>query len=96
MQDLKRQGVNLLIVDAPIRPDVYSAWEDGYYQPYIEYMQETLSPLGIPFWLTRDISESIPARGWYDLQHVNEFGVPLFSAWLGERLAEEYPPEFFQ
>lgn len=94
--DLQARGVNLLIVDAPIRPDVYSAWQASYYQPYIEYMQETLSPLGIPFWLTRDISDSIPAHGWYDLQHVNENGVPLFSAWLGEQLAEDYPPEFFQ
>lgn len=94
--DLKPRGVNLLIVDAPIRPDVHTAWQASYYRPYIEYMQETLSPRGIPFWLTRDLSDSIPDKGWYDLQHVNENGVPLFSAWLGERLAEDYPPEFFQ
>ena len=94
--ELPRKGVSVLIVDAPIRPDIYSAWQASYFEPYIEYMHDTLTPQGIPFWLTRQISNSIPADSWYDLQHVNEKGVPLFSTWLGEQLAQVYPPEFFQ
>jgi hypothetical protein len=94
--ELPRKGVSVLIVDAPIRPDIYSAWQASYFEPYIEYMHDTLTPQGIPFWLTRQISNSIPADGWYDIQHVNENGVPLFSTWLGEQLARVYPPEFFQ
>ena len=93
---LKKEGINLLIIDAPIRPDFYSAYQDNYFEPYAEYMQTTLAGHEIPFWLTRDISSTIPFDGWYDLQHFNETGVPIFSNWLGTRLAQQYPPEFFQ
>jgi hypothetical protein len=94
--ELPRTGVSVLVVDAPIRPDVYSAWEATYFRPYIAYMQDTLSQHDIPFWLTQDVSGRVPAGGWYDIQHVNENGVPLFSTWLGEQLARDYPPDFFR
>lgn len=94
--ELPGKGVNVLVVDAPIRPDVYSAWEATYYRPYIAYMQDTLFQHDIPFWLTQDMSGRVPAGGWYDIQHVNENGVPLFSTWLGEQLARDYPPDFFR
>ena len=59
-------------------------------------MQGTLAEQEIPFWLTIDLSENIPSEGWYDLQHLNENGVPVFNIWLGEQLAENYSPEFFK
>lgn len=93
---LKRERMNVLVIDAPIRPDIFSAWWASYFQPYQDYMQAALAAHGIPFWLTRDLSDGIPADGWYDLQHVNERGVPVLSTWLGQRLAQEYPPEFFE
>jgi len=94
--ELKQEGINLLVIDAPIRPDFYSAYHDNYFQPYLHYMQTTLSEYEIPFWLTRDLSESVPSEAWYDLQHINEKGVPLTGAWMGKLLAQEYPPEFFK
>jgi hypothetical protein len=94
--ELQHDGVNLLIIDAPIRPDFYAAYHDNYFQPYIDYMQSTLAKNEIPFWLTKDLSHTIPSDGWYDLQHVNEKGVPLLSAWMGKQLAQNYPPEFFK
>jgi len=93
---LKQADVNLLVIDAPVRPDLYSEYYNNFFQPYIEYMQTTLDAHGIPFWLTEDISKSIPSEGWYDLQHINEKGVPVFSTWLGKQLAKNYPPEFFK
>ena len=93
---LMREGTNLLIIDAPMRPDIYSAWQATYFQPYVEYMRATLAENKIPFWLTKELSDSIPPEGWYDLQHVNENGVPLLNAWLGRQLAQAYPPEFFK
>ena len=93
---LHQQGINLLIIDAPIRPDFYAAYHDNYFQPYLEYMQKTLAEQNIPFWLTKDLSDHMHSDGWYDLQHFNEKGVPVFSAWLGNQLAQAYPPEFFK
>jgi hypothetical protein len=93
---LKRAGVNLLIIDAPIRPDCYSAYYDDYFQPYTAYMQNTLGEHEIPFWQVRDLADSIPTEGWYDIQHINEKGVPVFSTWLGQQLAENYPPDFLK
>jgi len=93
---LKRAGVNLLIVDAPVSPDYYEAYRDNLVEPYIQSMQNTLGTHDIAFWLTRDLSTSIVSDGWYDAQHVNEIGVPVMSTWLGQQLAEHYPPEFFE
>lgn len=94
--ELKHDGVNLVVIDAPIRPDYYEAYHDNYFQPYIEYMQNTLGEQAIPLWLTKNLSESIPSDGWYDLQHVNIEGTPMMSTWLGEKLAENYPADFFK
>lgn len=96
LMELKRAGVNLLIIDAPIRPDYYLVYHDNYFQPYIDYMQNTLAENEIPFWLTRDLSESITAEGWFDLQHLNEKGVPTLSEWLGKQLVKNYSPKFFK
>ena len=93
---LKRAGVDLLVVDAPISPDYYEAYRENFVEPYIQSMQNILSTHDIPFWLTRDLSTSITSEGWYDVQHVNEIGVPVVSAWLGKRLAENYAPDFFK
>jgi len=94
--ELHHSGINLLIIDAPIRADYYLAYYDNYFQPYVNYMQDILTANEIPFWLTSELSESIPFDGWYDLQHFNEKGVPIFSTWMGEQLAQSYPPEFFK
>lgn len=93
---LKQKGVNLLVIDAPIRPDLFEAQRDNYFQPYIDYMQDTLARHAIPFWLTQDFSDGIETEAWYDFQHINEKGVPAFSTWLGQQLAREFPPEFFK
>ena len=93
---LRRAGVNLLVVDAPLSPDYYEAYRDNFVEPYIQSMQQALGAQDISFWLTRDLSTSIVSEGWYDAQHVNEIGVPVMSAWLGKQLAEYYPPEFFK
>ena len=93
---LKNGGAKLLIIDAPIRPDFYLVYQENYFEPYAEYTQTTLARYEIPFWLTRDVSNNIPFDGWYDLQHFNEIGVPVFSNWLGKQLAQYYPPDFFK
>lgn len=94
--ELKDAGANLLVIDAPVRPDLYSAEYDNYFHPYIDYMHGVLGQHVIPFWLTEDVSLNILPEGWYDLQHINDKGVPIFSAWLGRQLAQNYPPEFFK
>lgn len=93
---IPRNGDDILVVDAPIQPDLRAAHNENIFMPYMNYMQALLASRDIPYWMTTGLSESIPEDGWYDPQHVNELGVPLLSAWLGEQLAGQYPPEFFR
>jgi len=93
---LSKDGSNLLIIDAPLRSDYYEAYETNMLSPYREYMQNSLDSIDIPFWVTGELSENIDLENWYDYQHLNENGVPIISQWLGKRLAEEYPPDFFK
>lgn len=90
---------DLLIIDAPVQPRhyrIYLETPENYISDYVEPMQAEFAPLGIPFWLTKDLSESIPDEAWHDALHVNEKGVPILSGWMGRQLAEHYPPEFFR
>ena len=94
--NLKQNGVHLLIIDAPIQPDLFSAHRNDYFQPYIDYVKATLAEHEIPFWQTEALSKSIDPEGWYDFQHFNEMGVLAFSEWMGSQLARQFPPEFFK
>ena len=90
---------NLLIIDAPVSPkhyQIYLQTPEGYISDYVQPMQAEFAPLGIPFWLTKGLSESIPDEAWHDALHVNEKGVPILSGWMGQQLAKYYPPEFFK
>ena len=93
---LKGDGGNLLVLDAPLKPDYLAAFEQVNKDQYIEPMSEVFEALDIPFWLTKDLSQAIPEEAWYDSLHVNQEGTRIFSGWLGQRLAKYYPPDFFK
>ena len=97
--DIQNGTTSLLIVDAPLQPSYYQivlGTPEDYARSYVEPMQAYFEPLHIPFWLTRELSLSIPDQAWHDSLHVNENGVPIFSAWLGRELAKDYPSDFFK
>jgi len=90
---------DLLIIDAPVSPQHYQIYlqtPEGYLSDYVQPMQAQFAWHAIPFWLTKELSESIPDKAWHDALHVNEKGVPILSSWMGRQLAEHYPPEFFK
>jgi len=93
---LPREGNNLLIIDAPVRNDYYEVYRENFFFPYIEHMQSILDSQDVPFWLTGELSMNISRESWYDYQHLNERGVPILNEWLGKKLAQQYPPEFFK
>lgn len=96
---VQNDDVNLLIIDAPIQPDYYPIYLESpeiYRKSYITPLENALAPSKIPLWLTDKLSQTIPNEAWYDPMHVNEKGVPVFSIWLGEELARNYPSEFFK
>jgi hypothetical protein len=93
---LKSDGTNILILDAPLKPDYYAAFAEKNEGEYIAPMSAVFEQHDIPFWLTKDLAGTIPDDAWYDNLHVNEQGTLIISNWLGKRLAEHYPPDFFK
>ena len=92
-------GTSLLIVDAPLQNTFFQKAPgdpEAYIQSYESYMQSRSQALKIRYWSTQDLSLTIPTDAWYDTLHVNEKGVPLFNTWLGGKLANSYPSDFFR
>ena len=99
LRQIQGDGVSVLVIDAPIQADYHTIYlenMENYEEVYIFPLKDIFTPLEIPFLLTDELSITIPDDAWYDPMHVNTKGVPLFSTWLGEELAKNYPPEFFR
>lgn len=96
---MSKSGTSLLIVDAPLQDTFYQnapGNPEAYMKSYESFMQSRSQALKIRYWATQDLSLTIPAEAWHDTLHVNEKGVPIFSAWLGQKLANNYPSDFFK
>lgn len=97
--NLQDDGIAVLMVDVPVRSDYYQIYlesPENYEEIFLLPLDNFLLDYGIPFWSAQKIAVSIPDSAWHDPIHVNQEGVPVFSAWLGHELAVNYAPEYFK
>jgi hypothetical protein len=76
-----------VVAEMPVHPFVYECM--GGEQAYLEFqerLREAVEKAGGVF--LPALPEGIPLEGYSDLIHLNVAGAPLFSRYLGERLAE--------
>lgn len=85
----KEQGVFILFIEMPVSPTFFDYFERGEIEHthFIKTVSEVVTSSGNIFILAP--SEDIfPEDGRPDRVHLNEIGAPIFSRYLGERLAE--------
>lgn len=91
--------VSMIFIEAPINPeymDYYLETPENYQTLFFEPVEQMLASKGLPFWESQGIARGLPPDHWYDSLHANTLGVEVVSRWLGEQLAEHYPPGFFK
>jgi len=79
----------VLVVEMPV-PETYfyffGAGERDY-QRFLDEVGARAAAYGVPFWRTTE-QHLISAVGWMDYGHMNSRGAEVFSAWLGQQVAE--------
>lgn len=91
--------VKMVFIEAPINPEYmprYLETPQEYQTRFVDPVEEMLVQKGLDFWPSQKIAAGLPPEYWYDSLHANTLGVDILSRWLGEQLAQHYPPEFFK
>ncbi|MBW8012351.1 MAG: hypothetical protein FVQ83_14145 [Chloroflexi bacterium] len=81
-------GTQIVVVEMPVYPTLYDYFGNGYadYETYFSVVSETTLSSG-NFFIPSFPIEEIPTNGWSNRTHLNRFGAPVFSSYLGEQLA---------
>jgi hypothetical protein len=87
---LADQGITVVIVDMPINPSALGYYGgEVEYQEYHTFLQQTVEEAG-GIYIPALTTDSIPLDGWSNRHHLNIYGAPVFSRYLGHALAQLY------
>jgi hypothetical protein len=86
---LNNASTQVILVEMPVPPTFYYYFGNGEqdYDRFIAAVDESVSGTTIPFWRTTDLA-LFPDSVWFNYNHLNATGAPIFSEWLGEQLGQ--------
>jgi hypothetical protein len=79
----------IILVEMPV-PDTFHTFFGNDRQDYKMFADSVASQAdshSVPFLRVQD-QRLLPAQVWFNYNHLNSDGAPIFSSWLGERLAQ--------
>jgi len=84
------QGITVVILDMPINPTALGYYGgESEYEEYHAFLQQTVEEAG-GIYVPALSTDSIPEDGWSNRHHMNIYGAPVFSRYLGHALAQLY------
>ncbi len=90
---LNTAATRVVLVEMPV-PDTFHAFFGNGIQDYrlfVETIAQRASAQNVPFWRMQDLA-LLPGPVWYNYNHLNADGAPIFSRWLGKKLAQSSEP----
>jgi hypothetical protein len=84
---LNGPGTEIVLVEMPLTTTFDHFFGRGAedHEYFVHILSEKAAQHGVPFFRMDD-SGLIPAAGWYNYNHLNAEGAPIFSEWLGRQL----------
>jgi hypothetical protein len=84
-------GTEVIVLEMPFHANAYAFFPHGKqdYELYVQQVDSITASNQTLFWRVNDQPVLAP-ENWWDYFHLNLQGVDLFSAWLGNKLAETY------
>lgn len=88
---LRSPEVEFLAVEMPVHESVIALYPHGAddHEAARATIAEVAARHGVPFWRVPD-DLALPTSRWADFVHLNRDGTAVYSAWLGERLADAF------
>ena len=86
---LNSPTTQIVLVEMPVPPTFYNYFGNGEqdYDRFIEAVEQSVSGTTVPFWRTADLA-LFPDSLWFNYNHLNVVGAPIFSQWLGQQLGQ--------
>jgi hypothetical protein len=100
LQDLldlgETYGVEIIFIEMPVAPTFFGYFERGEdaHAEFVEVVSEVVEESGNIF-IPAPLENLFPEKGRSDRVHLNKYGAPIFSRFLGEQLGEMHLQEGF-
>jgi hypothetical protein len=87
---LNRSTARIILVEMPVPETFYTFFgqDEQDYKTFIETVSQKAAAQDVSFWTMGD-SQEIPSSVWFNYNHLNVEGAPIFSHWLGMKLGQE-------
>jgi hypothetical protein len=86
---LNSPTTQVVVVEVPVPETFYPLFGNGVqdYERFVEVMEWETAVAHIPFWRMTDLSQ-LPGPLWFNYNHLNADGAPIFSRWIAYELAQ--------
>jgi hypothetical protein len=86
---LNSPTTQVVVVEMPVPETFYPLFGNGVqdYERFVEVMEWETAVAHIPFWRMTDLSQ-LPGPLWFNYNHLNADGAPIFSRWIAYELAQ--------
>jgi hypothetical protein len=89
VMSLDHPKTQIILVEMPVAETfkIFFKNDEQDYQLFINTIHARAAANQIPFLRMRDLRE-LPPETWFNYNHLNAAGAPIFSRWLGEELSQ--------
>jgi hypothetical protein len=86
---LNSASTRVILIEMPVPETFHAFFQHGEQDTilFIDTISNKAAAQKIPFWRMPAVHE-LPASVWFNYNHLNSSGAPLFSRWLGQELAQ--------
>lgn len=86
---LNSTTTQIIIVEMPVPYTFHTFFGKGTqdYKTFVEAITQKTRAQNVPLWRMENL-ELLPGPMWYNYNHLNADGAPIFSSWLGKKLGQ--------
>lgn len=81
----------IILVEMPVADTFHTFFGNGEddYRMFIDTLHTKATAADVSFWRMDDL-QALPYPAWFNYNHLNSDGAPVFSRWLGTKLGQEH------
>ena len=86
---MNNPSTQVVIVEMPVPPSFLYYFDNGEqdYDKFVETIEGSVADTNVLFFRTSNLI-LFPDSGWFNYNHLNAEGAPIFSEWLGRQVGQ--------